>query len=72
MTSSHAVPAGSDNHTAPPSRASITCDANSRTVFAAVGWMFRITKRDVLVSNSISIDAAALVAAASLRSSDKL
>src|SRR3954452_3894121 len=39
------------------------------TPFAAAGWMFRITKREVLVSNSISIDAAALVATASLRSS---
>jgi hypothetical protein len=34
-----------------------------------VGWIFRITKREVLVSNSISIDAAAFVAAVSLRSS---
>ena len=52
---------------APPSLASTTCDANSRNASAASGWMFRSTKRAVLVS--ISIDAAALIAPASLRSS---
>jgi hypothetical protein len=55
----HALPAGgSRNHTVSPSATAFA--ANSRSALAASGWMSCITRRAVLVCNSISIDAAAL------------